>query len=244
MAKERLIRNNLCRCYFDGGIWVSSDGNHAYAIIYGKTETLKILYDSKGKFVFHPWGRKVSVAKAVLKCFCPPAPADGKIHIINYKDGCKENCDKSNLEWVEYHYRHNSEKSFKWDVGKGSVLTIFRDGTVKDGKQLLSYDISLYDSDMDLVDIIRPYVSTQAGKKSLDELMEIAGFINGDDAGLTNPKILHRDNDWFNFDSDNLEWVEESDPRCQAYMEQYKANRKEQLLKLNQGKHIPDYMLN
>lgn len=35
-----------------------------------------------------------------------------------------------------------------------------------------------------------------------------AEFVNGDKSLLKNPKVLHKDNDYLNFNEENLEWVE------------------------------------
>ena len=47
--------------------------------------------------------------------------------------------------------------------------------------------------------------------------MDIAGYVNENKDRFEHPVILHRDNDWLNFDSDNLEWTDINDPRYKEY---------------------------
>jgi len=180
----------------------------------------------------------------VITCFCPPHPADDKDYIIKYKDGNKYNCHKGNLEWKEYHYQQNTENSFNLDR-YGTVLTINRDGTIQKEGETMTILNSCYNEDVDLEWCIEPYVpvhrsgSIYPEKVEIDELMDRAGFVQGDNAGLSHPAILHKDLDWMNFNSDNLEWVEMTD---QLYLD-YKAKKKKDMYKAmeekNKGKQIP-----
>ena len=47
--------------------------------------------------------------------------------------------------------------------------------------------------------------------------MDIARYVNKNKNRFEHPVILHRDNDWLNFDSDNLEWTDYNDPRYKEY---------------------------
>lgn len=66
-----------------------------------------------------------------------------------------------------------------------------------------------------------------------DLLMKKAGYVQGDDALLTNPAILHRDMDPLDFSSENLEFVERTDPKYQNYLavlDKYRAKREAELV--------------
>ncbi len=56
--------------------------------------------------------------------------------------------------------------------------------------------------------------------------MAEAGYVQGDDANLVHPVILHIDGDYKNNNSNNLEWVEEYDSRYINYL----RKRKRQVL--------------
>lgn len=108
---------------------------------------------------------------------------------------------------------------------------------------------SFYDRDMDLETCTDPYISIPSksyknGKRiSVDYIMRLAGYIQGDDADLQEPVILHRDLDWKNFNSDNLEWTENSDKRFQDYQTKKKSDMKLRSQEINKGKPIPDYWI-
>lgn len=211
---------------------------------------MKIHTDENGeKYISHPYGGDVSVARAVISCFCPPHPKGGKSYKIGYKDGNPSNCYYKNLEWIPYHYSHASTASVKMRVN-GLDLTVNKDGTIEmsGGKKMEVRD-HFFDSDTDLeVCSSFPFVSIPrknsiyGNYKSVDDLMKMAGFIQGDDADLSNPAILHRDYDYMNCNSDNLEWVEESDKRYLKFMEKKKIDIHNKVVKNNPGKTIPKDM--
>ena len=74
----------------------------------------------------------------------------------------------------------------------------------------------------------------------VDRLMEIAGYVNGNKEQFKDPAILHKDNDWLNFSSDNLEWTDRSDPRYREYHNRKVDDMNALGRKLNGGKW--DYM--
>lgn len=76
---------------------------------------------------------------------------------------------------------------------------------------------------------------------TVDEIMAAAGYVQGDDAVLKKPVILHRDMDYKNCASDNLEWVEETDSRYLDYRKKREAERQARTAELNKGRHVPDY---
>ena len=69
--------------------------------------------------------------------------------------------------------------------------------------------------------------------------MSACGFVQGDDAGLQNPVILHRDMNYMNFASDNLEWIEKDDPRYLAYQTKITQDRQARDKEMNGDKPRP-----
>ena len=49
-----------------------------------------------------------------------------------------------------------------------------------------------------------------------------AEFEAGDNSLMSRPRVLHKDQDYLNYNSFNLEWAEEDSPEYQAYMWQKK----------------------
>lgn len=247
-----LIKGKNCRWYAKGYLWVSYDG-YVIAVSDKKNKSgikiIKIQTDANGrKYVEHPYGYVVYVARAVITCFCPSHPADGKEYTISYKDGNVSNCHYKNLEWVQYHYPHATSASVVVSV-KGLDLTVNRDGSIEmNGKKMEVRD-HFYDADVDLeVCSWCPFVdvpqknSIYRASIFIDDLMKKAGYVQGDDANLTSPVILHKDNNYMNCDSDNLEWVEEADQRYQDFLKQKKIDFHNKVVKNNPGKYIPQGM--
>ena len=249
MAKETTIKGRTCRWFIAGSIWVTSDGTFAARPTFekGKKKVEKILTDDDGKYVYNVYGHRISIARAVITCFCPPPPdtLTGKIR-IKHKDGNKLNCDKSNLMWEEYHYQYNPNptKTIAWN---GHLLTIHRDGRIFEGVNEKYISDCMGDADTDLMVCITPHIALpkrdhwSPERVFVDELMKIAGYVQGDDAVLMNPVILHKDLDWMNFDTSNLEWVESSDQRYHDYLTAIENTRHRRRIELNPGKVLPDW---
>ena len=72
----------------------------------------------------------------------------------------------------------------------------------------------------------------------MDKVMKSAGFVNGDDAILKDPVILHKDFDRMNFSEDNLEWVERTDQRYIDYQAKKEADKHQRNIELNPGKQL------
>ena len=68
--------------------------------------------------------------------------------------------------------------------------------------------------------------------------MAEVGFVKGDKSLLKNPKVLHKDMDYLNFNMDNLEWVEEVSQEYQNYKAKKKADIDELTKKLNPNKPL------
>lgn len=256
MPKERDFNYKTCRYYINGGLWVSRDGmvvgytkkhEGRWGMQKERFHSLRIHHDDIHQFVERPWKGNISLSKAVITCWCPPAPNDEKTYSINYKDGNPLNCDASNLEWVEYHYKHRTEDSVKLTIGENKVI-VFRNGTVKVNGIVASVsDGGSFDADMDLYGPGRAMCVSLSRKGTIhphmipvDELMDLAGYVQGDDAGLKTPVVLHKDLDWKNLNSDNLEWVEADDQRYIDYQAKILEARKAISEEVNKGKKVPE----
>ena len=209
MAKTRNFKGKSCRYYVDGMIWVPDDGTLAGTLKNGNMVNLPIKQDFLGKFVYNSWSQRISIGKAVVTCFCPPYPKDGQYYMVNYKDGDKYNCNKSNLEWIPYHYEHTTQSQVDIYI-RGTLYTICENGTILQGKQqedILDYD---FDPDLNLVVAVDPFVAVKnphginRDHMPVDKFMQWAGYVQGDDAILVDSVILHKDYDWKNFSSQNL----------------------------------------
>ena len=251
MPKTELINGEECRYYIKGKIYISRDGNVAgmqYGVRYSKPviKQIKIKTDDAGKYIKKPNGPRIPVDLAVMTCYCPPKPRDGKRYIINHKDGDIMNCSANNLEWVIHHYEHTLEPSIELSC-YGNKITVFKDGRVEmDGKPMMIHD-SFFDSDMDLEAYIGPHIcvsrprSNYSERVNMDRIMRVAGYVQGDDAIFQNPEILHIDYDEMNWAADNLIWVEGADKRLKEYYAKRKEFCHKRNIELNPGKDVPDW---
>lgn len=105
-------------------------------------------------------------------------------------------------------------------------LEVRRNGTIYQNGKELTVGTAIGDRDIDMVVPIEPFVEYERKnswgryeweKIDVDKLMDIAGYVNGNKERFEHPVILHRDNDWLNFDSGNLEWTDINDPRYKEY---------------------------
>lgn len=251
MAKTELINGVECRYFYKGRIYVSRDGNVAgmqYGFKYSKPviKQIKIKTDDVGKYIKKPNGPRVPIDLAVMTCYCPPMPRDGKRHIINHKDGDIMNCAADNLEWIIHHYEHTEAPSIELNCYQ-SRITVFKDGHVEmDGKPMTIHD-SFFDSDMGLEAYIGPHIcvskprSIYSERVNMDSIMRAAGYVQGDDAIFQDPKILHIDYDVMNWAADNLIWVEGTDERLKEYHAKSKEFGHQRNIELNPGKDVPDW---
>lgn len=240
MAKDINIKNKRCRWYRNGCCWVSDDGELAAVPVKGggKKDIVPILLSpQKKKYIQHPWYGIIGIGAAVATCFCPPHPNDGKRWQINFKDNDSENCSYKNLEWTQYHYKTSNNPS-ELILIEDQKVEVFKTGYVeKDGAIQIIRD-EVYDTDTDLWNCTEPYIHVYREHTVMDDVMKMAGYIQGDDADLNRPVILHRDYNLKNFNSDNLEWCEVDDPRYKAYLEQKEKDKHQRRVELNPGKTL------
>lgn len=244
MAMEIFIKGKRCRVYHEGymWIWIADTGDFATHYdaggrYHGKCRILK---QHLGPFIVDKYGNRILIARAVMESFGPTVPTDEKTYTIGFKDGNQYNCDYRNLEWVEYHYKHTAIPKVRIYCA-GEFVEVYSTGTIKVGGQEEHPVDYHYDPDMELFSAwseLEVKINKQNAK--IDELMTAAGYVQGDDAGLKQPVILHRDMDYKNFASDNLEWVEETDQRYIDYCKKREDDRRARTMELNKGKHVPD----
>ena len=244
MAKEKTIRGRRCRVYHEGYLWIWIADTGDFASHYEKggyyRGSFRILKQHIGPFIMDNFGNRILLARAVMAAFGPTAPTDGKRYTIGFKDGNQYNCDYRNLQWVEYHYRNTTVPKVRLYVA-GKFIEVFSTGKIKvDGQEESVLDY-YFEPDVDAFSAKEaPVVQIEKARIAVDELMEAAGYVQGDDAGLENPVILHRDMDYKNFASDNLEWVEATDQRYIDYCKKREDDRRARTMELNKGKHVPD----
>ena len=102
-------------------------------------------------------------------------------------------------------------------------LTVTKSGKVYKGKDVCEVGNCIGDGDLDMRVPIEPFVEYEVHHRqwkryewkriNVDKLMDLAGYVGGNKGQFKDPAILHKDNDWLNFNSENLEWTDRSDPR-------------------------------
>lgn len=238
LSKEFNYYGKRMRPYYRiPGLSVSEDGKtvlRQYEKDYGSSilpkrppKKLTIQKVTNGYPYVNTWDYgSLMIDELVATCFCPPCP--GSDYELVHKDGNSGNCHYQNLEWrkkqpVQQSTQHTTAKSIKLPNG----LTVHRNGNVYDKKEKLTMSISHFDRDTGLEWSHTPKVYyfrlnrwNRMERKTcdMDALMAAAGYVAGERSDFTNPRILHKDNDWLNFKSDNLEWCDQSDPRYNDYI--------------------------
>lgn len=245
MPMEKTINGKRCRLYHDSFIWGWFADTGDFVAHYvkggGYKGSYRILKQHLGPFIMDKYKRqRLFIAYAVITCFCPPPPQDGKEYMIDFRDGNSNNCDYRNLQWVEYHYRNTTVPKVRLYVA-GKFIEVFSTGKIKvDGQEESVLDY-YFEPDVDAFSAKEvPVVQIEKARIAVDELMEAAGYVQGDDSGLENPVILYRDMDYKNFASDNLEWVEATDQRYIDYCKKREEDRQARTKELNKGKQVPD----
>ena len=195
-----------------------------------KTYNPKIKVDEKGlRYIENKNLGRVYIQDLVADCFCAPKPNDGNYYVLVHKDGNLQNDHYKNLEWRLATSAYPTTTATTADKVKlKDVLIVKRNGTIYQNGKELTVGTAIGNGDMDMIEpAINPFVEYEVRKKqwkrfewerkSVDELMEEAGYVNGNKKQFEHPVILHRDNDWLNFDSDNLEWTDYNDLRYKEY---------------------------
>lgn len=254
-SKSPTIDDKGNRLYYCLGIYVSRDGKELYSIDNGGKHYYQRKTGAQKEPFIEVKGKKHSIAYIVAKCY-KPAPKDGKTYSITHIDGNLDNCDISNLKWEVvppkvYTFNHDPQTKLKiLCTVPQRILIVHKNGDVfeKGNKNKLAQYDSIYDSDTDLEFCIGPfvYVSTNSciyrKRISMDVLMEEVGYIQGTKDDKKSPKILHIDHDPNNYDSSNLEWVEENSPEYIAYRKDEVNQIRNRNIQLNPSKTFPEFM--
>ena len=239
MAKQQKINGKDCRYYVEGSMWTCYDGKSFFCKnTQGTMEQLTLVKDSFGmKVVNGRWNRTIPASLAVATCFV--AKPSGRQMVV-FNDGNPENCYYKNLSWAPYHYHLTTTASVELAV-VGSMCTVNSSGEIiVDGNT--TYPMCYWKTQAGDCHVGDPFVYVKAGdgkhhvRVNIDDIMREAGYIQGDDASMTDPVILHRDGNWLNFATNNLEWCESTDPRYVAYKAGTLSEKQKKCKKLNPGK--------
>ena len=129
-----------------------------------------------------------------------------------------------------------SRRACSYTSAARSARDCTKGGEVFYGKDKEYISDCVGDADTDLLRCILPHVSDpnkMSGHLFVDDLMAAAGYVNGEKFSLKSPVILHKDNNPTNFNSDNLKWVESTDPRYIEYQKKVKEWKHQRNLELN-----------
>lgn len=193
------------------------------------------------KYLNLKFPRIVELDELVADCYVPK-PMDGRKYELVHKDGNKRNCSASNLEWrvLKQFSPLDPIRFIQKDLWVNFDGTVWKE---KSKKNEIRVTIDIGDSDTDrIVPIPDPYISYRIKNKygsyedkhiSMDELMDMAEFVDGDKTKLKRPQILHKDGDYLNWSDENLAWVEEDSPEYQAYQQKKKEMLEQRTIALN-----------
>lgn len=241
--KEKRIKGILLRYNQKYNLWVNEEGTRAYREYKNSdyNKFLKIHQRTDGsKFLELTKSGNVELDELVADCY-NPMPCDGKKYVLVHKDGDLSNCNANNLGWKSVIKFDPLSTERKLDNG----ITVTFEGKFYKGKEELKVVNEIGDSDTDRIVGIDPLVYYMKKNKYgryerkseyPDDLMAEAEYVNGDKSLLKSPKVLHKDNDYLNFNEENLEWVEESSQEYQEYKNKKKTDIDELTKKLNPNK--------
>ena len=164
----------------------------------------------------------------VMDCFGSPKPADGQDWIIAHLDGNMQNDHYKNLGWKlrKDAYPYIPAKTDK-QVKLAHGIVVHKDGRIYQKGKKLPVGKEIYDRDTDLRIPTEPFVryewknrwkKTETTRIDVEDAMAAAGYVDGNKQQFKNPVILHRNGDYMDCSSGNLEWCENTDPR---YIEYY-----------------------
>ena len=193
-----------------------------------KTYNPKIKVDNNGlRYIVNGKIGTIYIQDLVADCFCAPKPDDGNYYVLVHKDGNLQNDHYKNLEWrlaTTVYPTTTATTAGKVKLTDG--LEVRKNGTIYQKGKKLTVGTVIGNGDIDMIVPIEPFVEYERKNSwsryerkriSVDKLMDIAGYVNENKKRFEHPVILHRDNDWLNFDSDNLEWTDYNDPRYKEY---------------------------
>lgn len=235
--KQITYQGKTCRYNYRHKLYVSRDG--LVVLLAGGQHELPIQTEPvTGKpYVINVWlGCKSYVDELVVECFCPPMPRDGRKYRVFHRDYNPKNCDARNLTWRLEPYVHTTTPTTTFTV-EGKLYTLREDGTV-DGLQVHDYFV---DQSTGRKVVISPYIKIAKVNDpndywaiSIEKLMEEGGYIQGDNSILRNPVIIHKNGDYLDCSSQNLEFVEENEHFHFAYLHKKRKAMAKREKELNQ----------
>lgn len=254
MAIEYTINGVRARMHNASNTKITEDGKYVEKEWFteGKLETYspKIRINNNGyQFIENKKLGMLYIHKMVMECFGSPMPIDGQDYVIVHLDGNKTNNHYTNLAWKlrknAYPYIPATTNA---QVKMNHGIVVHRDGRIyQKGKKCHVID-DLYDSDTDLFVPMPPYIryeykshwkKTETTKIDVEELMAKAGYVDGNKLQFKNPVILHKDGDYKNCASNNLQWCDASD---ESYIDYYnKMADTMNALGRNRNKDWPDF---
>ncbi len=227
-----------CKIY---DIWVNKEGTYAYRE-YNTPEwnnALQIYTRGDGSRYLNPKiPGVIEMDKAVAICF-KPMPKDGNKYVLVHKDGNLSNCHVYNLEWKLL------AKTSTTAGGNGKPvcgLTVKPDGRIFKKRKELPVITETGDRDTNRIVAVVPHVryrrknkwgETEEEHATIDDLMAGSQFVGGNRKAMKRPRVLHKDGNYMNFDSSNLEWAEESSPEYQDYLKKMRKDMDALTARLN-----------
>ena len=248
MIEEKLIKGKRCR-YHDG-LWFADTGDFVarYDIDSGSYESCTIYPTINYGACVEEMHYEETLDEVIALLFGPPYPNDGKTYDLIHKDGDEMNCDYQNLEWRE----RDHLSSFPFHVNKTTAPIVFLRyydwifevqsiGVIKHGNKVLQqYDFDpVRYKNIPILGDFEIHIDAGHYVVPVDEFMSRAGYVQGDTGGLKSPEILHKDGDYKNFNSENLEWVERTDSRFVSYMEKKEQAQQARIEELIAQKLLP-----
>lgn len=241
--KKKYYKRDFLREHYETKTFISNDGLHVERDYFDKdSNQLKtyqppICEDKYGRrFIYLKKYGEIKIAELVISCYCAPKPKDGKVYEIEHIDGDLSNDHRNNLRWGEATPDYIAQKSIlldnilltrKMDRYKSLKIKIKDDGTIFQGKSILTPHYHFYDSDLDWHYHLRraqvEYIFKNSyGKREkasiyTDDLMNDFGFVTRDKTQFVKPVVLHLNNDFLDFSPGNLEWCDATDPRYISY---------------------------
>lgn len=232
MAIEYTINGVRARMHNASNTKITEDGKYMEKEWFteGKLETYspKIRINNNGyQFIENKKLGMLYIHKMVMECFGSPMPIDGQDYVIVHLDGNKTNNHYTNLAWKlrknAYPYIPATTNA---QVKMNHGIVVHRDGRIYQKGKKCSVGHEIYDEDTALRIPKEPYVRyewknhwgrTETSRIDVEDLMATAGYVDGNKLQFKNPVILHRNGDYTDCSSDNLEWTDISDQRYIDY---------------------------
>lgn len=264
MSQKKHYSRQYMRQYYANQCYISIDGEHVERDYMNKeTGNIETYYPSiyQDCNTYERYVEinkvRVNIAEMVLTCYGGAKPRHDVSYIVHHKDGEFCNDNLRNLEWIEdtaanramikaeieaYH----QQKKMKWY--KRMKIKAKKTGEIKQNGYELSPYYHFFDADIDwfvYLDVVRVkytfknrYGNYSSDTLYIEDILDDFGFIKGDKKQFSNPAVLHIDNDFLNFHTDNLEWCDATDPRYIDYDE--KRSIKSMELEIEANRHLID----